>query len=390
MADRLPIAPLRFSDEQLEALRARLPRLGEKVVETIMTEVPAYSAAFQGRMGKTIQAAVTLSLSGFLDMANSPGGEASRAAAQVRAGAFELGRGEARAGRSMDALSSAYRIGTAVSWRDMSRVAVAHGLDADDLATFAAAVFDFLDQLSGESLAGHAEELARTGRLRERQLTELAVALIGGREDERLAQLAERAEWTPPGRLTAVVLPPGSSRSVVSLLDPRTLSLTGDVEALEPFGGLPDHVVLLVPGSRALLLRSLGSTPAVVGPTVAWTAAQRSFLRAARALTLGLDDVLVDTDAHLAALVVGADPASHSDLRARVLAPLADLRPAAAEKLTETLRAWLLHQGRRDDIAAALFVHPQTIRYRMGQLREAFGDQLEDPAFVRDATIALA
>ena len=55
------------------------------------------------------------------------------------------------------------------------------------------------------------------------------------------------------------------------------------------------------------------------------------------------------------------------------------LRPATAEKLAETLRAWLLHQGRRDDVAAALFVHPQTVRYRMGQLRELYGDRLDDP-----------
>ena len=43
-----------------------------------------------------------------------------------------------------------------------------------------------------------------------------------------------------------------------------------------------------------------------------------------------------------------------------------------------------------DDVAAALFVHPQTVRYRMGQLRELYGDRLEDPDTVRDLTLALA
>ena len=82
--------------------------------------------------------------------------------------------------------------------------------------------------------------------------------------------------------------------------------------------------------------------------------------------------------------------AALADLRDRVLAPLATLRPAPGEKLAETLRAWLLYQGRRDDIAAALFVHPQTVRYRMGQLRELYGDRLDDPATIRDLTLALA
>jgi DNA-binding PucR family transcriptional regulator len=72
-----------------------------------------------------------------------------------------------------------------------------------------------------------------------------------------------------------------------------------------------------------------------------------------------------------------------------VLAPLAGQSATSREKLTETLRAWLLHQGRRDDVAAALFVHPQTVRYRVGQLRELYGERLSDPEFVRDAVVAL-
>ena len=84
-----------------------------------------------------------------------------------------------------------------------------------------------------------------------------------------------------------------------------------------------------------------------------------------------------------------ADAAARADLRTQLLAPLASLRPGTADKLADTLRAWLLHQGRRDDVAAALFVHPQTVRYRMGQLRELYGDRLEDPETVLALTVAL-
>ena len=62
----------------------------------------------------------------------------------------------------------------------------------------------------------------------------------------------------------------------------------------------------------------------------------------------------------------------------------------SAEKLTATLRSWLLHHGRRDDVAAELFVHPQTVRYRLGQLRELYGDGLDDPETVLELTLALA
>ncbi|MBK6441082.1 MAG: helix-turn-helix domain-containing protein [Actinomycetales bacterium] len=98
----------------------------------------------------------------------------------------------------------------------------------------------------------------------------------------------------------------------------------------------------------------------------------------------------MDTDDHLAELLLGADPEALADLRVRALAPLASVRPTVRVRLEETLRSWLLHHGRRELIAGHLFVHPQTVRYRMGQLRELFGDRLDDPEEILRLTLALA
>ena len=103
----------------------------------------------------------------------------------------------------------------------------------------------------------------------------------------------------------------------------------------------------------------------------------------------GLPPGPVDSERHLADLVVGADPDALADLRAAVLAPLAAHRPATAERLAETLRSWLLHQGRREAVAADLHVHAQTVRYRMGQLRELYGEALDDPHTVLELVLAL-
>ena len=46
-------------------------------------------------------------------------------------------------------------------------------------------------------------------------------------------------------------------------------------------------------------------------------------------------------------------------------------------------------RDRRDAVAAHLHVHAQTVRYRMGQLREAYGDRLDDPGAVLDLLVAL-
>ena len=67
------------------------------------------------------------------------------------------------------------------------------------------------------------------------------------------------------------------------------------------------------------------------------------------------------------------------DIAATALAPLADETPASRERLIETLAAWLRHRDRLGAAAAALHVHPQTVRYRMGRLRELYGDRLDDP-----------
>ncbi|HWT22154.1 MAG TPA: helix-turn-helix domain-containing protein, partial [Solirubrobacteraceae bacterium] len=74
------------------------------------------------------------------------------------------------------------------------------------------------------------------------------------------------------------------------------------------------------------------------------------------------------------------------DLAASRLAPLDPLPDGPRERLTETLRAWLDRPGQVQAVATALDVHPQTVRYRVRQLRELFGTRLEEP----DARFELA
>ena len=386
-------------------LRTHLPSVAQRTVAAITVEVPEYAGALTGEMGTTIELAVQTALGAFLKLAEqSRDSDPSTPLQPALAGAYALGRGEARSGRSMDALLAAYRVGARVSWRELSTSAVSSGLAAGTVAQFAELVFAYIDQLSAASVAGHADELATTGRVRQGYLERLGRELLAGADPDMLARSAERADWTPPPELTAVLVPWVRVRGAVSLLDPRTLTVSADLAGPGPDDdmaaahdrGEASMAVLLVPqapgGSRSQLLRVLAGRPAVVGPSRPWTAASSSYRRAVRALALlpSLGQEPVDTDEHLAALVLSADSEALADLRARVLAPLADLRPGTADRLAETLRSWLLHQGRRDQVAADLVVHPQTVRYRMTQLRELYGDRLTDPEAVLELTVALA
>lgn len=377
---------LHLDSSTIEDMRAALPGVAERTVAAIIEEVPSYEGALTGSMGENIRTAVQLALGGFISLAaRSRGADPRTPAAPAVEGAYQLGRGEARSGRSVDALLAAYRIGARVSWREMSATLVRNGVEADTLASFAELVFAYIDELSAASVAGHTDELATTGRVRQRLLERLAHALLMRESPESVLAAAERAGWTPPSTLTAVAVPEAQARPVLQAVAGETL------QAAEDLPGLEDRVLLLVPNAhgrrRGALLRTLADRGAVCGPARPWLEARSSVDRVLRALALGLTD---DTEQHLTRLVLTADADALDDLRARALAPLSAVRPATAEKLAATLRSWLLHHGRRDEIAAELFVHPQTVRYRIGQLRDLYGDRLDDPETVLELTIALA
>ena len=371
--------PLGLGGAVSEALHAALPRVAQTTVAAVMTEVPGYGDSLSHDLGVNIERAVRMALAGFLTLAAQPEGvDPGSPLAPTLEGAYALGRGEARSGRTMDALLSAYRIGARVAWREMSAVSLATGLPPQALADFAELVFAYIDELSGASVAGHTDELATTGRVRERYLELLAQALVAGADADALAAAAGRADWAPPQTLTCVLIPATGFERVPPGLPASTLLLESDAS----------HSVLLIPdATRSHLLTLLAQRSLVVGPARPWQQARASYLRALRAVDLR--DGCIDTEAHLTELVLTADPEALADLRAQALAPLSALKPDAAEKLTQTLRSWLLHHGRREDIAADLFVHPQTVRYRMGQLRELYGEQLTDPEQVLRLTVAL-
>jgi DNA-binding PucR family transcriptional regulator len=98
---------------------------------------------------------------------------------------------------------------------------------------------------------------------------------------------------------------------------------------------------------------------------------------------------LVIADDHLLDLLIAADERLIADLVTRRLAPLAGMTPAGRRRAEETLRAWLDAHGDVARAAAALHVHPQTVRYRLGTLHEAFGEVLDHPAARLELDLAL-
>jgi hypothetical protein len=387
----------RIDDSVLRALREGLSSVASQTIAAVMAEVPGYRVGFRGPMGESIQAAVQMAIGGFLKLAaGSRDVDPSTPRRTTLEGAYALGRGEARAGRSMDALLAAYRVGARVSWRGLARNAAEAGLPATAMAEFAELLFGYIDELSAASVAGYNDELNTSGRVRERYRERLGQRLLAGAAQEVLVAAAERAEWTPPSSLTAVLLPADQVHGVLALVGADALHVTEDLPGSDSWPVDQPYALLLVPevagSGRRHLLRVLERRQAVVGPPRPWVDVRASYDRAVRTVELVAADEAsgpVDTEDHLIDLVVRADRDALADLRARVLAPLADLGLATRERLAETLLCWLLHQGRREEVAAALHVHAQTVRYRMQQIRELYGDRLTDERFVRELVVAL-
>ena len=390
------VRAFRLPPQVVDTMQRGLADVAAQTVAAITAQVPAYGEAFGGETDTRIEEAVRGALGTLLDLVSRGSNQGTRLAPALEA-AYALGRGEARSGRSLDALLAAYRIGARVAWRELATISVGAGQAASAIALFAELVFAYIDELSAASVAGHADELATSGRVRIRQLERLAQALVAGEPQHVVVDAAERAEWVAPHTLTAVLLPEGAARATVGLLDARTLQLAEpDLEVPEA-PEAPETSVLLVPdvhgASRAHLLRLLEGRGAVVGPSRPWLQVRSSLDQAVRASRLAeprAGGAVVDTEDHLVALIVTADVEARADLRTKVLSPLAGERDPVATKLVDTLRSWLLHQGRREKVAAELFVHPQTVRYRMARLRELYGERLHDPDWLLRLTLALA
>ncbi|MGQ0717577.1 MAG: PucR family transcriptional regulator [Pseudonocardiales bacterium] len=303
----------------------------------------------------------------------------------------EIGRMHWHQQRDVTNLLAAYRTGAAVAWRHVADVALRLGVPAEAFAGLAAAVFAAVDQLSSASLRGFVQAQATTGCSRERLREELAELLLSDRCDTAAIRAAAvRAGWSLP-RQAAVILIASDKhfgRGPQDRLDDSCLRLWR-----------PEMLVAIVPdpsgpGRRKRLATALRGAAAVVGATVPVDRLPASVGLAELAVRLQQARIVSDdplfVDEHLDAMVVHRDHRLLAALRQQYLAPLAQLPESTRDRLSETLRSWLMNMGNRKAVADELHVHPQTVRYRLGRLRELFGSALDEPATRAALLLALA
>ena len=173
-------------------LRPVLPGLADELVRAIAVEVPDYARAMEGEFGRVVRLGVESALGRFVDLIEDPTGDDGRGKATY----VNLGRGEMRAGRSLDALLSAYRLGSRLAWRRFVEAGVAGGLEPDAIYALGEAIFAYIDELSAESAEGFAEEQTAAAGESERRRRRLVRLLA---QEPPATQEAVRTASSPAG-----------------------------------------------------------------------------------------------------------------------------------------------------------------------------------------------
>jgi len=220
-------------------------------------------------------------------------------------------------------------------------------------------------------------------------------AVLRGEADDSMQSRASALGWGSVNQVAVVagMSPEGNAAEVVDLI--RRAASRLQVESLAAVQG--QHLVAILgdledpsPTVRALA-QYFGEGPIVIGPTVPHLFAAG---RSARAALSRLDAARAWPDAPrpvmadelLVERVLAGDATARRALIDRVYRPLA----VAGRALFETATTYLDGGGGLESTARVLFVHPNTVRYRLGRIAVVTGYDLSQPREAHTVRLALA
>lgn len=358
------------------------------VAADVTASSSAFSAPQDAKLHRDVHLAVRVAIERFLDLVGTEEPALPDAVHEVFVG---LGAAEAREHRGPEVLTAALRVAARSLVRRMATaMADAQPVDSGlliDLTDAATGFVDALLEAATEGFGRQVRELAGEPERRRRHLADLV--LRGGSPDGVVQTAAAAVGWPGLAGVVPVLVPPDQAREV-------RFRFAADGVVLDR---ATDAVLVLCAGPRtrrAQLAGALAGRGGVVGPEVDWTRAPEAVRLAelTRELTGELTGEIGETggpardgeqvqpvfaEDHLAALALRGEAGALAILTERRLAPLARMRQTEQSRLLVTLRSWLRHWGSRTAVARELVVHPQTVSYRVGRLREVFGDVLDDP-----------
>ncbi|HEX3789018.1 MAG TPA: helix-turn-helix domain-containing protein [Pseudonocardiaceae bacterium] len=264
--------------------------------------------------------------------------------------------------------------------------------DADERAVLTEAILRYGREIAFTAATTYAVAAENRGAWDARLEALVVDGIVRGDTEESLLSRASALGWDPAAEATVLVGKPSSTdpptvvygvrRRAARVGRPVLLSVQG-TRLVVVLGGPTDR-----PADEAVLTRitdSFGGGPVIAGPTVSDLGeAHRSASEALSGLRAvvgwpGAPRPVRSVDL-LPERALTGDPAAEHLLVEQIAQPLED----AGGGLLETVDAYLENGGVLEGCARQLFVHPNTVRYRLRRVAEITGRNPSDP---RDALV---
>jgi PucR C-terminal helix-turn-helix domain/GGDEF-like domain len=370
------------------AVKADLPDLTERVVARIRAEIPFY-AAQDVVSSDDLRASVGANVEYILD--NLTGTARPNLSAPNA-----TGRTRAAQGAPLAELLTAYRVGVAEVWSALAATARGMpGVRPADVIDLAAALFAVQNTYSDAALSAYRDEAREILRTHERERAAMVeVILTGSAAKGTLWEVANALRLPLDGAFLVVAAetepghdPLPRAESALAVLDVRSVWRL-DAEVSLGVLSLPDRgrngAVLSVLNRHAT--HRIGASPVFAELHQAGWALQLA--RLALGSHAGGTGVAQFRDSPIDILVAAAPDAAVATARA-VLGDLLALPPDELDMLLGTFEAWVRAGGSATAAGAALFCHPNTVRYRLRRIEAGTGRTLSHPGDVAELVTAV-
>ena len=262
--------------------------------------------------------------------------------------------------------------------------------DEEQLTALTVGIMKYSRDLAFSAATAYADAAEARGSWDSRMEASVVDAVVRGDTGPELLSRAAALNWDTTAPATVVVGTPPLGREDRASQDVRDIAARHGRAALIDVHGT--HLVAIVSGQLTQtekvfgdLLGAFSDGPVVIGPTAPMlTAAYHSASEAISGMNAvagwrGAPRPVLARELLPERALMG-DASAIAALHTDVMRPLADAGPT----LTETLDAYLDCGGAIEACARKLFVHPNTVRYRLRRIADFTG---RDPTLPRDAYV---
>jgi DNA-binding PucR family transcriptional regulator len=260
----------------------------------------------------------------------------------------------------------------------------------EELTALTVGILKYSRDLAFSAATAYADAAEERGSWDSRMEATVVDAVVRGDTGPELLSRAAALNWDTNAPATVVVGTPAPERETHASQDVRDIAARHGRAALTDVHGT--YLVAIVSGQLTptekvfgALLEAFSDDPVVIGPTAPMlTAAYHSASEAISGMNAvagwrGAPRPVLARELLPERALMG-DAAAIAALHTDVMRPLSDAGPT----LTETLDAYLDCGGAIEACARKLFVHPNTVRYRLRRIADFTG---RDPTVPRDAYV---